>query len=677
MTLRDIVRRKVAGLRRRVPAAVDDTSLQAVLPDLETKRDLPRFQVRPDPRISILIPAFGELQLTLRCLHSIAAAGSSIAFEVIVIDDGSEPPLADTLKRIPGLRVLRSKTRQGFVGASNSGAKAARASRLVFLNNDTAVTPGWLEALDAHLDRPDVGLVGAQLISPDGLVQEAGGIIWQDGSATNYGRGLHPDDPVVGYSRPVDYCSGACLMIDRSLFARLGGFDARYAPAYYEDVDLAFAVREAGYSVQYEPGARVFHVEGGTAGTDVEVGVKQFQVRNQEVFCAKWQSSLLSQPLREFGVVVARRHRFARSCLVVDRHLPTPGRDGGSQRLMQLLDELLDMSFHATLAAYDLEDDPSARRHFESRGIEVLRKPFVQSIKEHLARHGEIYDYVVLSRLGVASRLLPLVRRHCPRARVLFDSVDLRSVREARAAQLHADRRALRAARKTEERELEVVAQVDATLVTSPTERKYLSQRLPSSTITLVPTSYPTVTPASPFEARSGALFVGGFRHGPNLDAMLWFLEEIWPQIHLILPGFQLHVVGEDPPHELIREATEGVKIHGFVEDLSPLFERCRMSIAPLRYGAGLKSKVHQSLAWGLPCVATPIAAEGLGLMPDIHAVLADGVSRFAEGVTRLNSDRELWQRISIEGRAHVENYFSAKAFRAGLKTALATGESE
>lgn len=673
MTLRETVRRKVAGLRRRIPAEVADLSLQALLPELETRHGFPHFESVPEPEVSIVIPAFGELPMTLRCLHAIAAAEGSIPYEVILVDDASEPPLSEALDRVRELRVVRLETREGFVGASNRGAAAARAPYLLFLNNDTAVTPGWLEALHARIRRPGVGLVGAQLISPDGSVQEAGGIIWRDGSATNYGRGLHPEDPAVSFACVADYCSGACLMIGRELFEELGGFDSLYAPAYYEDADLAFAVRRAGYSVVYEPAARVFHVEGGTAGTDLEVGVKQFQVRNQRLFGDKWKASLGLQPTRDMDPAQARRHRLTRSCLVIDRHLPTPNRDGGSKRLVQLLKEFQSLGCHVTLAAFNLEAEAAPRQALESRGIEVLRKPFVQSFKSYLRSHGGLFDFVLLSRLGVASRLLPVVRRHCPRASVLFDSVDLRSVREARAARLTGDRREVRTAQKTARRELELVSQVDATLVTSPTERKYLSQHSPSSVVALVPTCYPSVAPGASFERRSGALFVGGFRHRPNLDGMLWFLDEIWPQIRLILPGFQLHVVGEDPPQELARSATEGVKIHGFVADLSSLFESCRMSIAPLRYGAGLKSKVHQSLAVGLPCVATPIAAEGLGLMPDIHAVLADSVSRFAEGVTRLNSDRDLWQRISIEGRAHVERYFSEKTFKAGLQAALAT----
>jgi len=649
--------------------------MATVLPELESQGGFPHFARQAEPWVSIVIPAFGELPMTLRCLHAIALAETSLPYEVILVDDGSEPSLSEVLQSVAGLRVVRLSTREGFVGASNKGAEAARAPNLVFLNNDTAVLPGWLDALYSRLKQPGVGLVGGQLISPDGRVQEAGGIIWRDGSATNYGRGLHPDEPAVSFSRRADYCSGACLMIRRTLFEELGGFDDVFAPAYYEDVDLAFAVWQRGLAVDYEPQARVFHLEGGTAGTDLKVGVKQYQGRNQRLFGDKWMRSLVSQPVRSLGVEQARRHRLTRSCLVVDRHIPTPTRDGGSQRLAQLLAEFREMGCHVTFAAYDLADRQGERQQLEAQGVEVLRRPFIQSLKAYLGMHGAAFDYVVLCRLGVARRLLPMLRTQCPQATVIFDSVDLRSIREAREAKLAGNDKAFKSALKTERRELAVVKQADATLVTSPTERDYLQRQDPTANISLVPTCYPTVVPAVGFERRSGALFVGGFHHGPNLDGMLWFLDEVWPRVKLIVPGFQLHIAGEDPPQELVRRATAGVQVHGYVADLAPLFERSKLAIAPLRYGAGLKSKVHQSLAHGLPCVATPTAAEGMGLMPDIHVVLAETASRFSEGITRLNSDRDLWHRISIEGRAHVEQYFSRKTFTAGLQAALATRE--
>lgn len=641
------------------------------LPWLAMLNGRPEFSDQLSPAVSIVIPAYGESSMTLRCLHAIARAQTAVTFEVILVDDASLPALGDALGTIAGLKLLRMTERTGFVGTANAGAQVARGAAIVFLNNDTVVCDGWLDALWRRLRSAGVGLVGAQLVSPDGSVQEAGGIIWRDGSATNYGRGAHPEAPAVSFSRPVDYCSGACLMIRRELITQLGGFDERFAPGYYEDVDLAFRVHERGLAVVYEPQARVYHVEGGTAGTDLTVGMKRFQERNCRVFGDKWAHRLPRQPTRETGPWMARTRGAGKVCLVVDRHLPTPSRDAGSLRIVSIVQELRRSGWQVALAAFDLVDAPEQRRALEALGVEVLRMPYVTSISAYLRDRGSQLGCVILSRLGVARRLVDDVKRHSSQALVIFDTVDVRSLRESRQAELHDDGKARKAAVRTCRQELAVTAATDATLVTSPVERDYLSRQDRGATIAVVPTSYPLVRPQMEFERRAGALFVGGFKHAPNLDGVLWLLDEVWPRVQLVLPGFQLHVVGEDPPQELYRRANNSVQIHGYVEDISAFFERTRMSVAPLRFGAGIKGKVHQSMACGLPCIATPIAAEGMGLMPDLHAVLAEGANDFAEAMVRLNSDRDLWQRLSVEGQNHVQKYFSEDVLRAGLQMAL------
>jgi GT2 family glycosyltransferase len=664
------------GRRQRGLPALGDLSVGAALPWFESQSGFPRFPGHAEPAVSIVVPAHGELPMTLRCLHAIARAGSSIPYEVILVDDGSDPPLSDLLASTPGLRVVRSERNAGFVGAARLGADEVRGRFILFLNNDTAVTRGWLDAMYRRLTRPGVGMVGAQLVSFDGRVQEAGAIVWSDGSATNYGRGEHPEAPAVSFARPVDYCSGACLLIRRTLYVELDGFDTAYAPGYYEDVDLAFRVRQRGLRVEYEPRARVYHREGGTAGTDPRVGMKRFQEAHRDVFVERWTRELTLQPPRERGAHLSRWHGARQACLVVDRHLPTPTRDAGSKRLVRLLERLREEDWLVTFAAYDLEDLEVSRNALEMHGIEVLRRPHVESLPRYLRSRGETLDCVILGRLGVAERLLPEVRRYCTRARVIFDTVDLRSLREQRAAELHGEAKGLKQAERTRQRELALVRQADATLVTSPVERDFLLRQEPGAIVAVAPTSYRSVRPEMEFERRSGALFIGGFQHQPNLDAVLWLLDEIWPRVIMLVPGMQLHVVGADPPYELTRLAGPSVHIHGYVPDTSSLFERVRLSVAPLRFGAGLKGKVHESLARGLPCVATPVAAEGMALMPVIHAVLAERASDFAEAVVRLHSDRERWQRLSVEGRAPVERYFSVAAFRPGVAVALGATRS-
>ena len=227
-------------------------------------------------------------------------------FELILVDDASPDHAASLVDSVPGVRLIRLSKNVGYLGACNAGAAAARGRHLLLLNNDTEVRPGFLDALVRLLDDKSVGVVGSKLVYPDGRLQEAGGIIFRDGTGWNYGRGESPSRFEYAFVREVDYCSGASLLVRGELWQSLGGFDERYSPAYYEDVDLCFSAREAGYRVLYQPASVVIHHEGASHGTDTASGTKRYQEINRHKFVDKWHDELAAQQLPHSGPVVAR-----------------------------------------------------------------------------------------------------------------------------------------------------------------------------------------------------------------------------------------------------------------------------------------------------------------------------------------------------------------------------------
>ena len=257
------------------------------------------------PTTSIIIPVFNNIGYTEVCLATLRETlPRNFRGEIIVVDDASTDETPGRLEELAEsdkyLNIMRSQKNAGFIASCNQGAKAATGEILIFLNNDTAPLSGWLTPLlRVFVDYADAGAVGGKLLFMDGTLQEAGGVMFRDGSAANFGRGDHEINALLyNFVREVDYCSGALLATSRSLFEEFGGFDTQYEPAYYEDSDYCFKVREAGYRVYYQPESAIIHFEGVTSGTDLNRGVKRYQVVNQAKFVERWRQALTRQPPR-------------------------------------------------------------------------------------------------------------------------------------------------------------------------------------------------------------------------------------------------------------------------------------------------------------------------------------------------------------------------------------------
>ena len=671
-----LYRRGLASLRTRGPVATwQRVSAQLGLFAPATAHSLLAADMSPfapfpvpaaaEPEVSIVIPVHGHVAQTVACLRAIAAFPPAASTEVIVVDDASPDDSLALLGRIDGLRLHALAENLGFIGACNAGAALARGRFVVFLNNDTVPQPGWLDALRATFGaQRDVGIVGAQLVYPDGRLQEAGAMLARDGRGESRGRFVDPTHPEFAWCADVDYVSGAALMIKRGLFERLGGFDPRYAPAYYEDTDLAMRVRAAGLRVLVQPVARVVHLEGTTAGTDPASGMKAAQARNLPVFAAHWRDALAARPVEPVDAGRLPRPGTPQ-VLIVDNLTPDPQRDSASLRLVNLMRLLREDGAHVVFLPADRRHAGETTRALQALGIEVWHDPHVGGVARWMRSHGHRFQRVVLCRHYIAREFLPLVRAHAPQARVVFDSIDLHYVREQRGADVAGDASLARAAARTRALELDVIARSDMTLVVSAIEAEVLAADAPAARVTVLSNLHEIAGAGAAFEDRRDLVFVGGFRHPPNVDAMRWFLGEVFPRIRAALPDVEFHCIGGYVPDTIAAHAdTPGVHIHGHVPDIGPYMDGCRIAVAPLRFGAGVKGKVNLSMAHGQPVVATSCAAEGMHLRAGEDVLLADDASTFASAVVTLYGDPALWSRLARNGLANVQAHFSLDAAR-------------
>ncbi|KLD62592.1 hypothetical protein Y882_15275 [Dyella japonica DSM 16301] len=624
------------------------------------------------PLVSVVIPVYGKLEYTLACLRSIVRHAPTAPFEVIVVDDRSPDDSVALLEQVVGLRVLRNERNVGFVGSCNAGAAAARGQFLLFLNNDTQVTPNWLDGLlGCFADRADCGIAGSRLVYPDGRLQEAGGLVFDDGSCWTAGRFERRDAPAWRYRREVDYVSGAALMIRREVFSHIGGFDQRYAPAYYEDTDLAFAVRQQGLKVYYEPSSTVIHCEGISAGTDLHAGMKRHQVTNQATFVAKWKPLLRAHPPAGTSLLRALRWRYRGRVLVVDSMTPEPRRDSGSLRLSAILRLLDEQGWSVSFLPDDGRASDDEIRALGALGVEVLSRPWVSDLPHWLRAHGQELRAVMLCRHTVAGQYASLVRKLAPRARLLFDTVDLHFLRERRAAELSGSNSMARQAQSSRRNELALIEQSDVTFVVSPHEQALLAAELPHAKVELLSNIHEVHGCRYPHAQRRDLVFIGGFGHPPNADAVRWIADEILPALRVHLPDIRVHVLGDVSDATRNELNAPGLELHGRVPDLGPWLDTALASIAPLRFGAGVKGKINMAMSYGVPVVATSLAVEGMQLTHGLNTLVAESPEDFAQQTLRLARDPELWSAMSINGMANVATHFSGKAASEALKRAL------
>ncbi len=646
-----------AGPTRQWPQAAGELeALPLAFPDSET------------PLVSIIVPVYGAYPQTFRCLLALMQnTTGGLAYEVILADDCPGDPIAPLFRHVPNLRTDVNPNNLGFLRNCNRAASRARGRYLVFLNNDTLVGRDWLRPLVALMADPTVGLVGCKLLNPDGTVQEAGGAILSDGWGWPYGAGDQPTRGAYNFVREVDVVTGACFLVGAAAFAELGGFDDRYAPAFYEEFDLAIALRERGLRTLYQPASQVVHL--GSASYGVDVRDRQ-SLKNHALFVEKWRALLPGQPSQVAPAFVVRERRAPRGViLVIDDKVPEYDKHAGAVTLFQYLGLMRELGLKVIYHPFDGIPAQPYTNDLQQRGIEVLHAP--DTLAAWLDRDGTQVDFIWIARPYVAAPTLELLRRTTG-ARVLYYTHDLHYLREMRRFELEGELSAKEEHDRVKPMELGIFAVVDRVMTPSAEEARLIAEAVPEAHVTVIP---PYLFPAAgladaaslDFSGRHGLIFVGGFDHTPNVDAALWLAREIMPLVWRERPDVPLLIVGNVPPQEVRALACERITVTGFVPSLEPYYARSRVAVSPLRYGAGVKGKIVGSLRAAVPVVTTGVGNEGIRLRHGTEALIADDAAGIARAVLDLCADEALCRSLAAAGMEVLDRQFSEDRARSVL----------
>ncbi len=638
-----------------------------------------RFPAVAAPDISVVMCAFNHHDLTIQTLlHLSGSTGAS--FEVILIDNASIDATRHIEQRVDGLRLIRNATNVGFLRATNQGIEAARGRHILLLNNDIILPPNALHLAMQRLEQDEtIGAVGGKVVRTHGQLQEAGCILFSNGSALGYGRDADPFEPDYNFVRDVDYCSGVFLMLRASVMHALGGLDLDYAPAYYEETDLCVRIWKAGLRVVYDPSVVIIHLEfGSSRNPDAPRALMR---RNRDVFLSKHRDWLSTKTLPDLRTAINGRTATHRPrVLLIEDTIPYRHIGSGFVRTADVVASLVDLGCEVTVLPMNPMDLPADPRAGFDETVELLWNHDISTTAAFFRERESYYDYIWVCRAHNLHRLASVIDDGAwgpmRNARVVLDTEALACNRDAASAALEGRSFDINRALKRELRQAYLVQ--DICCVNAVEQAQLIGAGLPRVHV-LGHAIDARPTPA-PFSRRRDILALGSLygAETPNFDGLCWFLAEVWPRVRQEIGDARLLIAGFVAEGLDVRRLLSGTGVvhMGFVDDPRTLYETARVFVAPTRFAAGIPFKVHEAASFGVPVMATTLLCDQLGWQSerDILARSPDDAASFAADLIRLYSDAALWQTLRENALERIGDDCGRADFTAVIKAILHLG---
>jgi glycosyltransferase involved in cell wall biosynthesis len=519
-------------------------------------------------------------------------------------------------------------------------------------------------AIDVFVSNPNAALLVPMEKHSDGTIRAGYASLMRDGLLSSASAGAPANHPYYNYRRIIEAANSQLITVKIHSLSKLD-FNkiAAYHTPMYQLTELIWQLKDEKAEAIYEAAVCYEHDQTYPEFTEQDYN------HDSSLFYKRWNNKLPTHTApfaRHLDAVL--NPQLQPTVLVIDATLPTYDEDSGSLRIYTLLKIWVSLGYQITFFPDNLDSKFKYRHALEALGIEVFHSDY--GIADAMAYRQ--FDFAFICRVNVGHRYIPYIRSISPETKIFYDTVDIHYIREQRQAEIENNPKLALTAEETKRKELSNCLLANRVITVTQDDAEHLKTEIPNLDCSVIPNIHKQQElPEVDFKQRDGLVFIGNYNHQPNDDAVYAFIETVLPKIHARLPEVCLYLIGSHMKDKMKALASETVKIIGWVDEVEPEFAKRRVFVSYLRYGAGMKGKLGQALSAGLPVVSTNIGAEGMGLVNEETALIADDADKFADAVCRLYTNSELWEKLSRQGRDYIEERYGETAVRNQLKELL------
>lgn len=614
------------------------------------------------PVVSIVIPVEDTWEYTYNCLVSIKENTDEVNYEVILLVNPFATYIQTIKNYIYNIKIVEDnlKEQRGYNLNINSILQEAKGTYIHILHNKTNVQKGWLSTLLKTINKnEDIGLIGSKIVLSSEKVKSAGGIVFNDGSIESYGSNFNLTAPEVNYLKEVDWISPESMLVKKEVLEGVKESSLSFLTSTYYAINLAFEIRKMGYKIVYQPMSTVVSFNIKEEQNSCRIDSKTFVDRHKQARCNQ----------TEFGKhQLKARERSKKTIIIIENYCCRFDQDAGSRTIFQYIELFIDMGLSVKYLPDDFTPTQPYTSILQQMGVEVLYGSYyAMRWKRWIKDNSQDIDYVFINRPNNACKYAEYIRKNTE-AKIIYNVVDLHFLREEREFQVTKNIKLLESSNKNKIIEEKIINSADIVTTLSYDEKDIMEKQFNPKKVMILPifcykefinhdyTQIPN---------RKDLLFVGGFGHRPNEDAVLWFLDTIWPKVRAKIHGIKFYIVGSNPTNMILQRKSEDIIVTGYVSDdeLQKLYSRCKICVIPLRYGAGIKGKTIEAMYNGIQIVSTQIGLEGL---PEVEKIIPpiDDSEEFGDKIIDLYYDDEGIRKNIQNYEVYIIDRFSYKHAR-------------